>query len=169
MAYVIGYKNVAIADQNQKTYTIINNKAINATLKGKYQKQTIPYAASQPLHSGKATAIVRYNTKEKKMYYNNGNPVTGIAVYLNQFYVFDDHGHYCSAKTKKLRQAAVYFGAIGKVKKILGKPLKTQYTASCIADGDDGIWQYRNFTITTFRHHNGSEVFVSAKSHFKNR
>lgn len=169
MAYVIGYKNVALAKQNGKYTVLLNNKAIGRRLTGRYKTVKIPYGSDKPLHKGKATAIVRYNTKERKLYYNNGDAVTGIAVYLNQFYVFDHSGRYKAKQTNKLRKAAVYFGDIGKVRKILGKPKRTQYTASCIADGDDGIWQYRDFTITTFRNRNGSEVFVSAKSHFKNR
>lgn len=46
----------------------------------------------------------------------------------------------------------------------IGEPLSTSYEASCMGDGDDGIWQYDGFVVFTYREKDGSaETVIDAE------
>ncbi|MBQ6361470.1 MAG: hypothetical protein IJJ25_10060 [Lachnospiraceae bacterium] len=66
--------------------------------------------------------------------------------------------------TSRLNKAAKYEQDFTPLKELLeelvGKPLKTYYTDGCAGDGKDGTLVYKNFTLTTYRDTDGSEVFM---------
>ena len=46
----------------------------------------------------------------------------------------------------------------------IGEPISTSYEASCMGDGDDGIWQYDGFIVFTYREKDGSaETVIDAE------
>lgn len=76
-----------------------------------------------------------------------------------QFYVFSSKGVYSKTKSKKLNKAAEYGDKWSKLKKLLGKPSKAKEVDNCFGDGgQDFIYYYKNFTVSTHRAPSGSEV-----------
>ena len=46
----------------------------------------------------------------------------------------------------------------------IGEPISTSYEASCMGDGDDGIWEYDGFIVFTYREKDGSaETVIDAE------
>lgn len=101
---------------------------------------------------------------DKKYYFDEtGKRLTGIRVIKEKFYAFSSAGKYDKTKTKKLQKAAKYEKDITALQKLIGKPQKKKYYASCYGNGKDGIWTYKNFKVYTFRAKNGKEIFMGVE------
>lgn len=121
--------------------------------------KTAPYKESKV----KELKIEKWSSKEKKLYYNDGTVVKGTVVWKGKFYAFNKKGKYRETFTKNLRSAAKEGEDIAKLKKLLGEPIKKDYSNNCEIGGDDGIWKYDGFTVFTHRPDEGTETFVSAE------
>lgn len=189
MAYVIGYKNVYVccASKNPRgkahSFVEINGKAYDtlfAEVNGmgknyavpykvyfapKKTAQKIPYATMKAVKTKKKfkTNHTYFNKKDKKLYLANGKLATGINAYKNTFYVFDDQGNFNASLTKKLQAAAQYKAPIESLKALLGEPLSTSYSPSCLGTGEDGLWKYKNFVVATYKDVSG-EVYMGVNS-----
>lgn len=108
-------------------------------------------------------------SEDKKQYFDkSGEILTGTQVIKEEFYAFSSNGNYDKSRTEKLRDAAKYEKNITTLRKLIGKPLKTNYyEGSCYMyknqAGDDGVWEYRDFTVYTFRTTGGTEIFMGAE------
>jgi hypothetical protein len=113
----------------------------------------------------KPTRIVKWDAKKKKLYYDNGMAVMGIAAYNNTFYAFDGQGKYDAVLTGLLRNAATSSKPITALKRLIGEPLSSSYHSSCFGTGDDGLLVYKGFIVSTFKNaSDGSETYVAVKS-----
>lgn len=190
LAYVIGYKNVYVccASKNPRgkahSFVEINGKAydtlfaeVNGMRKNyavpykvyfapKKTAQKIPYATMKAVKTKKKIKInhTYFNKKDKKLYLANGKAATGINVYQDNFYVFDDLGNYNEALTKKLREAAKYKTSIDSLKALIGDPISTSYAPSCLGPGQDGLWKYKHFTVATYKDETGNEIYMGVHS-----
>lgn len=90
----------------------------------------------------------------------SGSAAAGITVLKGKFYHFNANGKYNVRKTKKLRKAAIYKNPFSALKRIIGKPKKAKYFASCFGKGKDGILKYSGFTVYTFKPSSGKEIFM---------
>lgn len=103
-------------------------------------------------------------SEDKKYYfYKDGRMAAGIVVIKEKFYCFRSDGIYNEAKTKKLQKAAKYEASFQPLKKLIGKPKKSEYYASCYGKGKDGILTYKGFTVYTFKPDKGDEIFMGAE------
>lgn len=96
-------------------------------------------------------------------FYKDGRMAAGIVVMKEKFYAFGSDGVYNEEKTKKLRRAAKYEAPFKPLEKLIGKPKKAKYYASCYGDGKDGILTYKGFTVYTFKPNKGEEIFMGAE------
>ena len=44
----------------------------------------------------------------------------------------------------------------------IGSPSSTDYSSSCLGDGEDGEWRYNGFTVYTYRE-NGAETVTDVQ------
>lgn len=112
----------------------------------------------KPKNKGKKK-ILKWSSSKKKLYYNDGTVVKGTVVWKGKFYAFTSKGVYREAFTKKLRAAAKQGRPISELVALIGQPKSKDYQKSCNGDGDDGVWKYSGFTVTTFRPKKGTEIF----------
>ena len=86
------------------------------------------------------------------MYFDKrGRLVRGVHVMHGRFYAADRNGQYLKDRTAALRTASAEgLPAIGLLR-LLGAPRECVYSASCDFDGDDGLWVYKNFIVSTRR------------------
>ena len=96
-------------------------------------------------------------------FYENGEEATGIVIINEKFYCFNQNGKYLAKKTAKIRKAAKYEKPFANLKKLIGKPNKTKYYSSCYGNGKDGVLEYDNFTVYTFKPVKGKEIFMNAE------
>lgn len=174
LAYALKQKNITIALHKKTNYVMIGktfyqpNKAdgFAIKLKDKVKKLKLMKAPQmKAVKTKKPTRIVKWDEKKKKLYYDNGMAVTGIAAYNNMFYAFDGQGHYDGVLTNLLRKAATSATPIATLKRLIGEPLSTSYHSSCFGTGDDGLLVYKNFIVSTFKSANdGTESYVAVKS-----
>lgn len=106
-----------------------------------------------------------WDAKNKKLYYNNGAVATGITVFKHQFYAFDKLGVYDAKLTKKLRAMTTYMHDAKDILNYMGYPLGYGPVPSCFGNGEDIIYVYQKFNITTFKSNDGKEVFISVNEH----
>lgn len=109
------------------------------------------------------TAVSGWSKNRKYYFYETGEMVTGIEVFNEKFYYFNAGGRYSAAKTTRLRKAAKYEKPFDSLKKLIGKPVKEKYYASCYGKGKDGILTYENFIVYTFKPDEGREIFMGAE------
>lgn len=112
-------------------------------------------------HLRKKAGMVTWNGKK---YYvtEKGRVLTGVQLIKGKFYSFSAKGVYSSAKSKKMRAAAVYEKDFSELKALIGNPLKSEYLAGCYGSGEDGILTYKNFTVYTYRE-NDTEIFMGVE------
>lgn len=137
------------------------------------------------LFAGKKTRIVTYKggkyrvTKAGKAksgwdaskthrYSKTGRMYTGDCVIGETFYAFGANGAYDANRTKLIGNAAKMDSDFAPLRALLGNPTKSFYSPSCnrLKDtqgneltGDDGILEYKNFTVYTFKASNGIEYY----------
>lgn len=145
----------------------VKNKWVNVKVKGKTYKYY--FGKNGAAYTGVKTIkgkIYCFNAKArmqkscwyKKKYYlgSNGAAYTGIRAIDGVLYAFGENGVLDSAKTQLLQQNSTQGADAAALKAILGEPVRSSYSASCMTyegqAGDDGIWEYENFTIYTFRY-----------------
>lgn len=102
---------------------------------------------------------------EDKAYYffKDGRMAAGTVVLKEKFYSFRSDGTYDEVMTKKLRKAAKYETSFKPLKKLIGKPKKSEYYSSCYGKGKDGILTYKGFTVYTFKPDKGEEIFMGVE------
>lgn len=103
-------------------------------------------------------------TKDKKYYFNKDMEiVAGIVLIKKKLYCFKTNGKINTGKTKKIQKAAKRKKPFSVVKKLIGKPNKSKYYASCYGNGKDGVLRYKNFTVYTFKPARGTEIFMNVE------
>ena len=106
----------------------------------------------------KTPAVKKIGTK----YYGfdtNARMLKGIYVINDKFYVFNSKtGVYDSAKSSKLRKAYGYEKKAATLKKLLGKPKKTEKLTGCYGNGKEYMLYYQNFVLSTGETSKGVEI-----------
>lgn len=106
--------------------------------------------------------IRKWDKKKKHLLYKDGRTVTGIVLYKNRFYAFDKKGNLDKDLTAALRAAAKEKEEAASLLALTGKPVSRSYSDSCFGDGEDGLFTYRTFRITTFKPADGTpEIIMS--------
>ncbi len=132
---------------------------------------TVNGSKYQVSKSGRAKA--GWNSKKTRYYNKKGQMLTGDSVVGEKFLAFSSSGVYNSARTAKLRSASVLEKDASKLIALLGTPKKTSYSKSCNQvkdeagnwmEGDDGILEYANFCVYTFRGTDGIVRFMGVSS-----
>lgn len=174
LALALGYKEITLSsdqkDLKKANYTV----QIKGTtyLFGKKNKKkaykkikiTLPkLTAIKVKFSKKKGKLIKYDQDSGYLYYENGQYATGLVAYKNKFYDFDRTGALNQEQTYKINQAATTQNRINDLEKIIGKPLRKNYSASCFGDGEDGLWVYKNFILSTFKGYDGVEIYIAVK------
>lgn len=188
LAKALGYKKIYVVTDRKDTkktikcFVEINGKVYDPSsndkkknynityktygkLKKKY-KQKVPYNTMKAVkvkYSSNKGAVTTYDPVLRQLYYSNGQYVTGTVVYQGEFYAFDQTGNLDQGRTYKLRDAATSQNEVKYLTKLIGQPLAKQYSTSCFGDGDDGLWDYGTYMISTFRSKEGVELYIAAK------
>ena len=88
----------------------------------------------------------------KPCYFNeNGEYLTGIQVIGSEFYATSSDGTYLPELTQQLNAAAQAGAKATTLRRLIGAPNQQAYTPSCNFDGNDGMWVYDHFSVTTAR------------------
>lgn len=136
-------------DQKKKSKELSIKKASLKAIKVTYKK--------------KPQKLVKYDQDTGSLYYDNGQAATGLVAYKNKFYDFDDTGVLNQEQTYKINKAATIQNKINDLEKIIGKPISKNYSASCFGDGEDGLWVYKHFILSTFKGYDGVEIYIAVK------
>ena len=113
--------------------------------------------------------LVRWDKSKKKLYFNTGEKVRGVAFYKGKFYAFTDKTNYRKKFTKNLRRNMKFTKDCSKLLKLLGKPKKSVYRDSCYdpdGNGKDGLLTYKLFRLTTYRDADGKEILLDVESRY---
>jgi|GEM_PF-6954574 len=117
----------------------------------------------------KVKRIVRWDKTKKKLYWNTGWTVKRVAFFKRRFYAFTKEGKYRPKFTKKLRAAMKFGKDVTALRKLLGKPKKSIYKASCYdpdGNGKDGILTYKLFKLLTYKDADGKEILLDCESRY---
>ena len=174
-----------LAEKNGRMKAVYANDATHPNPKGvaKWNSLTVKYVRkfirNEKLGIGneqgkkyskgqKELKISCWDKKEQKLYFNNGNKVTGICVYKNKLYAMSNKaGKYRKGYTKKIRRLAKPGKPIKPLIKKLGKPKKVIRSDSCLEEGGkDGIYKYKHFYVTTYRPPDGEETVQGVHSKY---
>ncbi len=90
--------------------------------------------------------------------------ITGTYVINDKFYAFASNGRLDRTKTNKLRAASKEKANAATLRKLLGKPQKTQYYSSCYGDGKDLLLTYPHFYVSLFKDKKGKEIVLGVMS-----
>lgn len=154
-----------VVNKDGKSEKITNKwRSVKVTSNGKtstyryyFGKDGAAYAGSVKL-GVKTPAIRKVGTK----YYGfdtYARMIKGIYVINDKFYAFNSKtGVYDSAKSSKLRKAYGYQKKAATLKKLLGKPEKTENVTGCYGNGKEHILHYQNFVLNTGETAKGVEV-----------
>lgn len=167
----LGYKNVTIVTNQKGNYIVkINgkdyrfNKSVSAFKKVQRIKITMPKMTPVKVkYAKKKGKLVKYDKDTGSLYYDNGQIATGLVAYKNKFYDFDQTGALNQEQTYKINKVATIQNKINDLEKIIGKPMSKNYSASCFGDGEDGLWVYQNFILSTFKGYDGVEIYIAVK------
>lgn len=96
-------------------------------------------------------------------FYKDGEMATGIILINGKFHCFKANGKYNAGKTSKIQKAAKYEKPYANLKKLIGRPNKAKYYASCYGSGKDGVLSYENFTVYTYKPTKGKEIFMNVE------
>ena len=103
-------------------------------------------------------------SKDKKYYFDKtGKCYTGTRAINEKFYVFATSGMKDEVKTKALQKVAKYEKDFAPVKAIIGEPITSEYMKGCYGDGMDGMLEYKNFTVYTYKDTEGNEIFMGVE------
>ena len=87
--------------------------------------------------------------------------VKGIYVINDKFWSFNSKtGVYEPGMSKQLRKASAYEKNAATLRKLLGKPGKTEVLDSCYGDGKDLMLYYPNFVVNLFKNTKGKEIVL---------
>ena len=92
---------------------------------------------------------------------------TGLSVYKDELYWFDETGAYDQEKTRSVRAAAVPDQDAAELIELIGKPLKQQASLSChplveeMGGGDDVTYLFKNAKVVLFRAPGGRMFYES--------
>ena len=145
----------------------VKNKWLNVKVKGtKYRfyfgKNGAAYTGVKKI-KGKtycfnAKAQMQKNCWYKKTYYlgTSGAAYTGFRAIDGLLYAFGENGKLDAEKTQFLQQCSRQGADAAALKAVIGEPIRTSYMPSCMTyegqSGDDGIWEYGDFSVYTFRY-----------------
>ncbi|MDO5337944.1 MAG: hypothetical protein Q4E89_10925 [Eubacteriales bacterium] len=172
---VEGAVKSGLKKENNNYYYYVKGKKVKNTwknIKVKSNGKTVTYkyyfGSNGAAYKGKKEygMMIPAFKKIKGKYYafdHNARMLKGTFVKNGKFYVFHSKtGVYDSAATSKLRKASVQNKNAAALRKLLGKPLKTQVVPySCYGDGKDVTLYYKNFMVGLFRNTKGQEIVVS--------
>lgn len=146
---------------NSKYYFKANGKA--ATSACKIKGSWYVFSAKGKLLRPSEAKVMTVNGQ--KFYVSkSGKALSGIRVINGKFYRFSARGKYMKAKTTKLRKAAKYSADFKKLRKLIGKPMKTKYYSySCYGPGRDGVLKYKNFKVYVYQKPDKTVLFMSAE------
>lgn len=113
----------------------------------------------------KGRAISGWSTNRDRRYDETGALLTGIQVVGSKFYVADSKGVYQKKKTKTLNKAAKRGARATTLRRLLGEPNELLYAPSCEFAGDDGLWEYDTFFVSTKRPTEVKETINEAIEH----
>lgn len=170
LAQALGYKSISIISFAKSDQVKIKDKTyqfgkIDKKEKGKKMILSLPKLKAVKVHYSQPKGkIVKYDRDMGSLLYANGQTVTGLVVYKNKFYQYDTTGVLDQERSYKINQAATIQNKINDLEKIVGKPISKQYFASCFGDGEDGLWAYKNFIVSTFKGNDGVEIYIAVKS-----
>ena len=143
-------------------YYVFNKKGQLQT-SGKATKKVVKIGNVRYQVNKKGIAVKGWS-KDKNYYFDKtGKCYTGIRAINEKFYVFKSTGAKDVEKTKALQKVAKYEKDFGPVKEIIGEPLTSEYMKGCYGDGMDGILEYKNFTVYTYRDTEGNEIFMGVE------
>lgn len=117
--------------------------------------------------SGKAKPGWDEKNGKKVLYLRNGRMATGLSVYKDELYWFDETGAYDQEKTRSVRAAAVPDQDAAELIELIGKPLKQQASLSChplveeMGGGDDVTYLFKNAKVVLFRAPGGRMFYES--------
>lgn len=95
----------------------------------------------------------------------SGRMIKGTYVINDKFFVFNSKtGVGDAARSKQLRKASAYQKDASALRKMLGKPKKTQVMDSCYGDGKDVLLTYPTFCVSLFRNTSGKEIVLGISS-----
>lgn len=154
-----------VINKNGQSEKVTNKwKTVKVTKKGKIYSYRYYFGKNGAAYSGsvklgvKTPAIKKIGTK----YYGfdtNARMLKGIYVINDKFYVFNSKtGVYDSAKSSKLRKAYGYEKKAATLKKLLGKPKKTEKLTGCYGNGKEYMLYYQNFVLSTGETSKGVEI-----------
>lgn len=106
-------------------------------------------------------AVPGWSSDKSRRYDKTGLLLTGVNVIGKEFYAASSSGVYDAEKTAQLNEAAQKGRPAIALRKLLGEPQSTNYAASCNFAGDDGLWTYGNFIVTTARPSGVAELTAS--------
>lgn len=160
-----------VRKENGKYYYYENGKK----LKNTWKTVTIPKKGGAKVircYYGKDGAAYKgknqYGTNTPKIAKINGKTygfgtdchmLTGTYVADDKFYVFSKSGALDTAKTNALRKASAYEKSSADIRKLLGKPIKTEVMDGCYGDGKDYLLYYEKFILFLSKN-NGKEVVL---------
>lgn len=150
-------KAATLSTKINKTYYVFytNGKLVKTK---KTKTFTIKGSVYRVNKKGQAVKGWQKVKKVKTYYYAaNGKRVTGVYVMSGQMHYFSSKGIYSAKKTKEISKAAKEESSIAPLLKILGEPKKKTYQDSCYGEGQDGLWEYENITISTFKPADGTD------------
>ena len=96
-------------------------------------------------------AVSGWSANGKRRFDKEGALLTGIQVLGSKFYVANSQGIYQKKRTKALNNAAKKGSRATVLRKLLGPPNELYYSPSCEFAGDDGLWVYDTFAVSTRR------------------
>jgi hypothetical protein len=145
-------------------------KTVKTTKNGKTVSYKYYFGSNGAAYAGTKTdwdTTIAFKKIGGKYYGFNASAqmVTGIYVSNDSFYVFNEKtGVYDASATKKLRAASKYQKNAATLRKLLGKPSRTETTDGCYGDGEELILYYPHFMVNLYRDKKGKEIVLGVMS-----
>lgn len=145
-------------------------KTVKVTKNGKTTSYKYYFGKNGAAYAGSIKNGVKVPTVKKinGRYYGfgtNARMLKGIYLINDKFYVFHSKtGIYDRTKSSKLRNAYGYEKKAETLKKLLGKPKKTEVFQGCYGNGKEFLLYYPNFVLSTGETIKGVEVIFGAMS-----
>lgn len=126
-------------------------------------KRVVKVAGAYYRVNEKGQAAKGWSANGKKYFLTNGRMVVGKQVVNGKFFIASKKGVYNKSQTHAARVASKKNAPAAKLYNLLGKPQQVVYSANCEGLGDDGLWEYKNFIVTTIKPHGAHTAKYDAK------
>ena len=113
--------------------------------------------------SGKA--VSGWSPNGKQRFDRTGLLLCGICLVGKSLYAADEAGNYNAELTAQLKAASKAGQPAALLAVLLGKPKRAVYSPSCDFAGDDGLWMYDGFIVTTARPADGTPETIRSVQH----